>query len=239
MQSASGGRTRGAEIISAAIGVAEASIRKAASIEIRSEVYCAATVPALVDLSKEAEMIVVGSRGQGLLSRVLLGSVSSGLMHHAHCPVAVIHDETPSDALALSQLPVVVGIDGSPASELATAIAFDAACRRDIGLVALHAWCDGDAAGMPGLEWSAQLSGPAEVLAERLAGWQERYPDVAVQRRVVFDRPARHLLDEAKSSQLVVVGSHGRGGFSGALLGSVSMAVAHAAKVPVIIARQS
>ena len=92
---------------------------------------------------------------------------------------------------------------------------------------------------MPGLEWSAQRSGPAEVLAERLAGWRERYPDVAVQRRVVFDRPARHLLDEAKSSQLVVVGSHGRGGFSGALLGSVSMAVAQAANVPVIVARQS
>jgi nucleotide-binding universal stress UspA family protein len=133
---------------------------------------------------------------------------------------------------------VLVGIDGSPASELATAIAFDEASWRGAELVALHAFNDADMSGVPSMEWSALQSAATKTLAERLAGWQERYPDVTVRRLVVWDQPARHLLDKAQSAQLVVVGSHGRGGFAGMLLGSVSMAVVHTARVPVIVARQ-
>ena len=94
--------------------------------------------PALVDISKDAEMIVVGCRGLGGVQGLLLGSVSTGLVHHSHCPVAVIHGE--DLVMNSADAPVVVGIDGSPASELATAIAFDEASRRGVGLVALHTW---------------------------------------------------------------------------------------------------
>jgi nucleotide-binding universal stress UspA family protein len=93
-----------------------------------------------------------------------------------------------------------------------------------------------DAAGR--VEWSALQTGAEEILAERLAGFQERYPDVSVRRLVLWNQPARRLLDQSESAQLVVVGSHGRGGFAGMLLGSVSTAVVHAARTPVIVARQ-
>jgi nucleotide-binding universal stress UspA family protein len=225
------------QLIADAIKVAEDSVAEGNRPKIDSELLCAAPIPTLIDLSKEAHMMVVGCRGQDALQRTLLGSVSAGLIHYAHCPVAVIHDEAPI-LLGPSQLPVLVGIDGSPASELATAIAFDEASFRGVDLLALHAWSDTDISGVLSKEWSTLQSRAAEILAERLAGWQERYPDVTVHRRLVLDHPARHLLDESESAQLVVVGSHGRGGFAGMLLGSVSTAVVHAARIPVIVARE-
>jgi len=138
-----------------------------------------------------------------------------------------------------SQAPVLVGIDGSPASELATAIAFDEATRRNVGLVALHAWSDLDVSEWPGFDWPATQSIAEEVLAERLAGWQEQYPDVEVIRTVVQAQPARRLVEESKGAQLVVVGSRGRGGFAGMLVGSVGETVAQMAPVPVIVAREA
>lgn len=224
----------GEKVIADAVKVVEDCTADRPAVE--TEICFAAPVPTLVDLSKEAQMMVVGCRGQGMLRRVLLGSVSTGLIHHAYCPVAVIHDEAPF-VLEPSQLPVALGIDGSPASELATAIAFDEASWRAVELIALHAWSDADVSDIPSMEWSAQQAQAEEALAERLAGWQERYPDVVIHRRIVWDHPARHLLDEAEASQLVVVGSRGRGGFAGMLLGSVSTAVAQAARAPVIVAR--
>ena len=198
----------------------------------------AAVLPTLIDRSKDADMIVVGCRGLGAIGRRLLGSVSSGLIHHAHCPVAVIHDEDPLMPHP-SKAPVVVGIDGSPASEQATAIAFEEASRRGVDLVAVHAWSDFSAFELPPAGSEELEKEAEETLGERLAGWQERYPDVSVRRVVSLDKPAHQLLEQSESAQLTVVGSHGRGGFAGMLLGSVSSAVAQSARMPVIVARQS
>lgn len=205
----------------------------AAGLQIDTKVLTGAPVSTFVELSDQARLFVVGRRGRSVLPGVSFGSVSTALVHHAHCPVAVIHDELPSD-----DAPVVVGIDGSPASELATAMAFDEASWRGVGLVAVHASCDSDPFGIHELEWAVAQPKAAEALAERLAGWQERYPDVRVRRVVVFDRPAHHLLQEAQSAQLVVVGTRGHGERTGQLLGSVSAAITQASQTPVIVARQ-
>ncbi|WP_123024418.1 universal stress protein [Mycolicibacterium stellerae] len=191
--------------------------------------------PGLVSASRQAEMIVAGSRGLGAISGSVLGSISRTLLHHAHCPVAVVHaNET---VAADPTLPVLVGIDGSPASESATALAFEEASRRGVDLVALHAWSDVGITPVLGMDWHEYEDLGNEVLAERLAGWQEQYPDVHIRRRIVCDRPARWLVDESQHSALVVLGSRGRGGFAGMLLGSVSTAVAEAAKCPVLVVR--
>lgn len=224
------------EILADARDVADAAAG-ADALRIDQKVLSGQSIPALADLTKDADIIVVGSRGLGKWGRRLLGSVSSGLVHHAHCPVAVIHDEDPLIPHP-AQAPVVVGIDGSPASEDATAIAFDEASRRGVALVAVHTWSD---AGyeLPDAGWSDVQPEEDMLLAERLAGWQERYPDVAVRRSVHRDRPARRLLEEAETAQLLVVGSHGRGGFAGMLLGSVGSEVVQLSRVPVIVARKS
>jgi nucleotide-binding universal stress UspA family protein len=209
----------------------------AGGLRIQAKAILAAPVPALVELSNAAQILVVGRRGRSSLAGVLLGSVSIAMIHRARCPVAVINDESPAEAASMDA-PVLVGIDGSSASELATAIAFDEASWRGVELVALHAAYDSDPFGIHQLEWASVEPKAHQALAERLAGYQERYPDVRVRRVVVFDRPAPHLIDQAKTAQLVVVGTRGHGEFASLLLGSVSAAVVQATRTPVIVARR-
>ena len=138
-----------------------------------------------------------------------------------------------------ARAPVVVGIDGSPASESATAIAFDEASRRTVELVAVYAFSDIDVSDIPCVERSTMQLLGEQLLVKRLKPWQESHPDVTVRHVVVCDAPAHQLVEQAESAQLVVVGSHGRGGFASMLLGSVSAAVAQSARMPVIVARHS
>lgn len=77
-----------------------------------------------------------------------------------------------------------------------------------------------------------------EVLAERLAGYAQDYPDVTIERSVLPEDPAKALLDAAGAdASLLVVGSRGRGGFRGLLLGSTSQKVMHHAECPVMVVR--
>jgi nucleotide-binding universal stress UspA family protein len=230
------------DFIESAIKVAEQSTRECGPVEIESRVFHSATVPTLVGISAEVEMVVVGYRGHGgVLAHSFLGSVSSALVYHAHCPVAVIHDD---EAMIgnVARAPVLVGIDGSPASEAATAIAFGEAFRRGVGLMALHAWNDPRVSDSTRLlqdsKWDAQLSEEEETLAERLAGWHERYPDVGIRRIVEIGDPARWLIEASERAQLLVVGSHGCSRARGMLLGSVGAAVVNRARIPVLVARQ-
>jgi nucleotide-binding universal stress UspA family protein len=194
--------------------------------------------PTLIDLSRNARMLVVGSRGMGAFKRGLLGSVSTAVARHAHCPVAVIHEEN-DDTFVTSDRPVVVGVDGTRSSERAIEIAFDEASHRGSELVAVHAWSDASDFEHPLRDWLVSAANEEAALAESLAGWQEKFPDVTVRRVVEKDRPARNLVKHAEDAGLVVVGSHGRGGFAGMLLGSTSQALLHSVTCPLIIARGS
>jgi nucleotide-binding universal stress UspA family protein len=232
-----GGRQqrRGNQLLDEAIAIVAAAAPPTAPVQVRTEICYSATVPALIDMSRDADLIVVGRRGQTALDP-LLGAVTSGLIQHAHCPVAVIHDEAGSAQLT-PRAPVLVGVDGSEVSELATAIAFDEASLRQADLIVLYAWSGAALLDLPGVEWSALKTAGEGVLADWLAGLRPRYPNVTVHCNVVCDQPARQLIECSDTAQLVVVGSHGRGGFAGMTLGSVSAAVVQGARVPVLVAR--
>ncbi|OAN39881.1 universal stress protein [Mycolicibacterium iranicum] len=209
--------------------------------ELELETSCppGQAVGVLIDSSRQSEMIAVGSRGLTGRHRRSIGSIAVGLLHHAHCPVAVVHDEAAAGANSHNK-PVLVGIDGSRASLVAAATAMEEASRRGVGLLALHV-CkdDAESASISGSRRAALESEAEALLRDSLAELRQRYPEVAVHLLVRFAAPARQILNQAERAQLVVVGSHGRGALTGALLGSVSTTVAKGAHIPVLVTRQS
>jgi nucleotide-binding universal stress UspA family protein len=155
-------------IIADAITIAQESTGHSGALHVNGQVIGSATVPTLVELSTQAQMVVVGCRGRGAFHRRVLGSVGFGLVREAHCPVAVIHDEYPAIPQR-GHAPVLVGTDGSTASESATAIAFEEASRRGVQLAAMYAWCDVGAEAMPAVDWPALQTLEDKILAEHLA----------------------------------------------------------------------
>lgn len=202
---------------------------------IHTQRQYAGVVPTLVEASNDAQLVVVGSSRRAF-GRGMLGPVIAGLLHHANCAVTVVPDPE-SAQHETGGAPVLVGIDGSTASEGAAAVAFDEASRRGVPLLALLAWSDVGVFPILGMDVRTYRDKAAELLSERLAGWQEYYPDVQVQRRLVCDVPDRWLVDESRNAQLVVLGSGGRGGYAGMHLGSVTSTVVRSARVPVIVVR--
>jgi nucleotide-binding universal stress UspA family protein len=204
--------------------------------DIHTERQYAGVVPTLVDASIDAQMVVVGNSGRAF-GREKTGSVGAGLLHHAKCPVTFVPDLESAQHGIRNDAPVLVGVDGSTASDAATGLAFDEASRRGGPLLAVLAWSDVGVFPVLGMDWRTYRDEGAELLGERLAGWRERYPDVEVYRRLVCDVPERWLVDESKNAQLVVLGSGGRGGYAGMHWGSVSCAVVRSARVPVVVVR--
>jgi len=203
-------------------------------IETAPQVEIGAPIEVLGSEARRAQLLVLGDRGLGGVTGLVLGSVAVALAARGACPVVIVRGETRN-----TDGPVVVGTDGSPVSEAALGFAFDAAAVRGAELVALHAWSPTavDKALEPMMDWDAVADEEDAVLAERLSGWGQKYPQVTLRRSVVRDGAARALVDASRGAQLVVVGSRGRGTAAGLMLGSVSHGVLHAAHCPVAIVR--
>ncbi|AIJ23189.1 universal stress protein [Amycolatopsis methanolica] len=224
----------GERVVAEAVGAAREITGE--HVRITSEMPNEPAAPLLVERSRNARMIALGSSGTGGFTGMLIGSTTVAVSAHAACPVVVVRGRDAESG------PVVVGVDGSPSGERALAMAFEEACRRETPLVAVHVWSDDQFTGFYGslplaLDWEEIERDEQRLLAERLAGWQEEYPDVKVERVVVRDRPRHQLVEWSGQAQLVVVGSRGRGGFTGLLLGSTSQALIHHAECPVMVVR--
>ncbi|WP_249645325.1 universal stress protein [Nocardia sputi] len=191
----------------------------------------------LIEHSAEAYAVVIGATGNtGTFTH--LGSTLLAVTAHAQGTVVVVRTGRDAGDTTLVSGPVVVGVDGSAVGEAAIAAAFTEAAERGAELVAVHVWSDWDFGWFAGHASLGELdldSVERAVLAERLAGWQEKFPEVRVARKVEVAAPTSHLLDWSKVAQLVVVGSRGRGGFAGMLLGSTANTLVQHASCPVMV----
>ena len=187
----------------------------------------------LLEASADADLLVVGARGLGGFREVVVGSVSRQCLHHAKIPVAVVREggsERPDNGR------VVVGVDGSDSSQRALAWALEEGRRRRAPVTVVHAWNPPFVGGVvvadiaydaPEFERSGDELLDAAMNASDTSG-------VAVDRQTVRAAAGPAIVDAATDASLVVVGSRGRGGFSGLLLGSVSHHVTHHAPCPVV-----
>jgi nucleotide-binding universal stress UspA family protein len=194
----------------------------------------------------EAELIVVGSRGLGGFPGLLLGSVSHQVAAHADVPVAVVPRHLQVDAAGDGTQAIVVGVDGSDASVRALRWAVEEARLRQAPLTAVYVYrslregAPFDAfAGIEQQqldELESHASGTALDKLDRLLADAGDTADVTIERHVESGSPAKVLTaDAADERTLLVVGSRGRGGFRGLLLGSVSQQCLHHARGPVVV----
>lgn len=232
---------------------------EATGIEVRASVTTGDPAGVLVDMSREHRLVVAGTRGHGGFAGRLLGTVSSALPAHSHCPTVVVPylgedgERTAISTVAsnaglepVDQRPlfpirrIVVGMDGSPTAEGALRAALLQQKVWDCELVAVAGVPVGAGAGL--LAWLPAAVDHEAVLADVAEGLNvivdrvlADFPGQKV-RRIVLDGTGAELLTEfSTAADLVVVGSRGRGGFAGLLLGSTSQAVLHHAKCPVMV----
>ncbi|MDT0309774.1 universal stress protein [Streptomyces sp. DSM 44917] len=189
--------------------------------------------------SRDASLMVVGTRGLGGFTGLLVGSTAVDLAAHGHCPLLVVRGEPAAAG------PVVLGTDGSPANAAATEFAFAEAALRGVELVALHAWTPWNAPVPPPRDPAHVYAAPPgdlaaaeeRLLAEAVAGLSGKYPDVPVRRTLVRGNARETLIDASRTAGLLVLGARGHGGFAGLVLGSVSQALLHHAHCPLAVVR--
>lgn len=228
----------------ALLAAIEHALGAEAAATVTRRAVCDVPARALLDASKDADLLVVGARGLGGFRGLLLGSVSQQCLHHATVPIAIVHTTADGkNAAGKSGTPerVVVGVDGSPSSRRALRWALDEGRHRDGVVEAVHGWevpvIYGPVVGAFPYDTEA-VEGAARELLDQVVDETVAAagnPAVAIERTVVAGGPAATLLEAAQGAQLVVVGRRGIGGFERLLLGSVSENVARHAPCPVVV----
>jgi nucleotide-binding universal stress UspA family protein len=183
----------------------------------------------LREQAQHATMVVIGSWHLGALQELFTSAaVALPLVAHAPCPVVVVPDaEHPTQ-----QPPYfVVGVDGSPHSAASVDLAFEEAALRGAVLRALYVWHP-PLLGV--LNEEAAVQECRRLLSETVAGRNAAHPEVELRHEVVQGHPVQVLTKASEHALGLVVGTHGHGGFTGMLLGSVSQGVLHHAHCPVI-----
>ena len=198
----------------------------------------------LVSASKDADLVVTGSRGRGPLAAGVLGSVAYMVTAHASCPAVVVRAEHPVPAGP--EHPVVVGVDDSRASERALDLAAEMAATSGAALHIVHvahssfspdaqAYVETTRAGN---DHTKAVRAQAQETAQRAARRaQATYANLPIDTEVLYGNPGHVLSPLGAHAGLIVVGTRGHGGFAGLLLGSVSHTVIHEAPCPVMVTR--
>lgn len=212
----------------------------APELDVVTDAIVAEPVRALERASTDALMVVVGAIGRSGLAGLLAGSTATRLPTCAHAPVVVVRLR-PAGGVADSG-PVVVGVAGAEFDDAAIGFAFFCADLFDTGVIAAHAWADVplqplDPATGSHDDWIAIRDREKRLIHRRLEGHLARYPDVPVRVIVAYDEPAQALIEQARTARMLVVGSRGRGRFTGAVLGSTSRAVLKLSDCPVAVVR--
>lgn len=208
------------------------------TVGVESVVTMGSPATVLVEASESAAVVVMGARGRGTVASALLGSVSAVVTREAHCPVVVVRSLADR-----SEKPVVVGIDGTPASTAAVEFAFRTASADRVPLTLLHATWDLRTQASSVLDTRSyaekiDLNEEEErLVSETVAGLCEQYPDVTVTERYRRGDPVKELVAASRDASVVVVGSRGRRPLTVTLLGSVSRGVVERAECPVAIVR--
>ncbi|MFI9846618.1 universal stress protein [Nonomuraea sp. NPDC051941] len=204
-------------------------------VEVTTEMLKGNVIDDLIAESNSADTLVVGSRGLGGFAGMVLGSVSMAVAGHAAAPVIVVR--APS---ALWHGRVVVGYDGSGHSEAAMAYAVEQARARGAQLHVVSAW-QVPVFSPYAVTYSSLIEDvmrqEAHVARERVTPWRESNPDLVITDEQPCEHPVKGLMDAARTADLVVVGSRGLGGFTSAMLGSVSHGVLHHVGCPVAVVR--
>jgi nucleotide-binding universal stress UspA family protein len=221
----------GEQILAAA---AEVAGKRAPGVRIETRALAGAIAPTLIEEAEGASETVIGSRGRGGFTGLLLGSVSLGVAGHAPGPVVVVREPQPPPHGV-----IVVGFDLSAHAEITMAYAMEQARVRGASVKAVHAWQLPISPAM--VEYAdltqAALEAESHAASQALVPWRERYPGVPLEEVLVPGHPVPAIVEAAESADLVVVGSRGHGGLLATVLGSVGQGVLHGVSCPVAVVR--